>query len=312
MHGMRGKIEKGFILAMKKWLLQMKEGARLSMEEFSIKYPEDGYRLRGKGIIITADGILPRLVKREPRFAGWSSVVVVHSDMVASGGKPEALLISVTATNRSQLKKITEGVKDASSLLGIPVCGGHTILGGFPSISAFLAGKAVLRRAVRRVSTFLVGLLTDMEGKRGTELFPSWNSFYNKTPEEINRKRRCILNLYSSGLLHSLKDISTGGIPGTWAIAMEEKGCGGELYLDSIPCPPEMDFGEWLKAFQSFGFIAFLNQDSAGEVKRRCEDAGLVFEIIGESRTDRKLYLVQGNNRFEFFDFSKERILKWD
>ncbi len=301
-------ISRNYFKSFKRWIKEMKEGAGISMKEFSIKKSEDGHEILGKGIVVTADGILPELLKNSPFFAGWSSVVVVHSDMIASGGKPLELFVCICAEDKKNLRTILSGIKSASTLLRIPVSGGHTILKSPPSLSTFLVGEKKARN-IKTGKNLVIGLIFDENGKKGTKFFPSWNIFYRSSSEEIEMKRNCVLEITKLSFL--VKDISTGGILGTCAIALESMGTGGEVEIDRISPPPGIDLGYWLKAFQSFGFIVFTKGELVDIIKNKCEKNGLGFEVIGRTLKERIFYVIYNSKRIKFFDFSKERILKW-
>jgi len=303
------RIFKNYLKSFKEWVRGMKEGARISMEEFSIEKPEDGHEVSKKKVIITADGILPELIKKSPFFAGWSSVVVVHSDMVASGGMPLELFVSISAENKRRLKTLLSGIKSASSLLGIKISGGHTILGRTSSLSTFLIGEKIGGFKKIKSKNLIMGLLFDRKGRKGTRFFPSWNSFFKSSSEEIKRKRRCVLEVTKFSSL--VKDISTGGILGTCAIALEALGLGGEIDIARISPPDGISLEYWLKAFQSFGFLIFTKEEFVDMIKEKCEKNSLRFDVIGRTLKEKKFYIVCGSKRIKFFDLSRERILRW-
>lgn len=302
-------LSENFLKSFKNWVKDMKEGAGISMREFVIKKPEDGYEVKGKKIVATADGILSNILKNSPFFAGWSSVVVVHSDMVACGALPLNLFISVSAKNKEHLRKILKGIKSASSLLDVPVSGGHTILGAHPSLSAFLIGEKKTHTKKFREKNLIIGLLYDRKGKKGTDLFPSWNSFFRSTTYEIKRKREGVLEILKYASF--VKDISSGGILGTSAIALESMELGGEIEVKRISPPMGLEVEYWLKAFHSFGFLVFTKEQLVDIIRKKVEECGLRFDVIGRTFKGNRFYILHNSRRMEFFDFSRESILKW-
>src|SRR3972149_5846620 len=100
-----------------------------------------------------------------------------------------------------------------------------------------------------------------------------------------------------------------GGILGTIAILLESSGVGGDIYLDDIPKPQELEMVDWLKTFLSFGFVLSADLKEAGEILRIFEEKGIAASIIGEVRKNKVVDLVWGKEREVLFDFNKEAII---
>ena len=79
-------------------------------------------------LLMASEGINPGLVKKEPWFAGWSSVLVNISDIAAMGGKPIALVNSIWS-DKNDLEKhnqILSGMNFACEKFNVPMVGGHS------------------------------------------------------------------------------------------------------------------------------------------------------------------------------------------
>ena len=79
-------------------------------------------------LLMASEGISPSLVEKEPWFAGWSSVLVNISDIVAMGGKPLALVNSIWS-DKNDLEKhnqILAGMSFACEKFNVPMVGGHS------------------------------------------------------------------------------------------------------------------------------------------------------------------------------------------
>src|SRR6185369_5496551 len=62
---------------------------------------DDGAPVPGTDVVAACDAILPAMVERDPRWAGWCAVLVNVNDLAAMGATPVGLLDALGARDRS-------------------------------------------------------------------------------------------------------------------------------------------------------------------------------------------------------------------
>ncbi len=80
----------------------------------------DGY------LLMAGEGIVPELVRRDPWFAGFCSIMVNVNDIAAMGGVPYAVTSVLFASDAVDNERVLAGMIAASRAFGVPVVGGHT------------------------------------------------------------------------------------------------------------------------------------------------------------------------------------------
>ena len=131
----------------------------------------DGY------LLLAAEGIWPQLVRQDPWFAGWCSVMVNVSDVAAMGGVPIAVVDAVWSTSVEESEPLWAGMKAAAQAYGVPIVGGHT------NCHSPYAGLAVsiLGRARRLITSFdarpgdVLVMVVNMAGEYYGD-YPFWNA----------------------------------------------------------------------------------------------------------------------------------------
>ena len=93
--------------------------------------------------LIAMEGFMNEFVESEPWFAGWCSVMVNLSDIVAMGGRGLAMTNAIWAPDKVYAEKILSGMREASETYNIPIVGGHTNLKtDRPQLAATILGRA--------------------------------------------------------------------------------------------------------------------------------------------------------------------------
>lgn len=77
-------------------------------------------------LLLAADGIMESLMKANPFFAGYYSVLVNINDISAMGGKPLAMVDVLSMKDEKVCGQVMKGMERAVRKFGVPVVGGHT------------------------------------------------------------------------------------------------------------------------------------------------------------------------------------------
>ena len=142
-------------------------------------------------LLLAAEGMLPSLVKTDPWFAGWCSVLVNVSDIYAMGGRPIAVVDAVWSSSQEKAGPIWDGMIAASRALNVPIVGGHTNCHSeYEAVSV-----AILGRSQHLISSFqaepgdVLLLVTDFNGKPYPQFPYCWDTATHATfPISIQRK----------------------------------------------------------------------------------------------------------------------------
>jgi hypothetical protein len=265
----------------------------------------------GEGyLLLAAEGILPELVRDEPRFAGFCAVLVNVSDVYAMGGRPLAVVDALFSTDAASAEPMWAGMRDAAALLGVPIVGGHTNLHSpYPALAAAVLGRArrLLTSFDARPGDHLVAAV-DLRGRMHPR-HPFWNAATQAPAERLRADLEILPRLAETGLAHAGKDISMGGLVGTALMLLEASGVGATLDLDSVPRPAEVDAGEipwstWLLCFPSLGFLLAAPPARSAEVVARFSGRGIAAAVIGNVEAGHSLTLAREGAREALWDLA--------
>jgi putative N-acetyltransferase (TIGR04045 family) len=214
---------------------------------------DDGAPVPGSDLVAACDAILPSMVERDPRWAGWCAVLVNINDLAAMGATPVGLLDAVGARDAAHARRILAGLGEAAAAWGIPILGGHTQLGVPAALSATALGRAARPvpggggRPGDRVR------LTADLGGRWRPGYPGrqWDSTSDRTSAELRRMQSFVGRARPA----AAKDVSMAGLAGTLGMLAEASGCGAVLDVASMPRPAAASMGDWLTCFPGFAMI---------------------------------------------------------
>jgi AIR synthase-related protein len=263
----------------------------------------------GEGfLLLAAEGILPELVRSEPRFAGYCAVLVNVSDIYAMGGRPLAVVDALFATDAAAAEPVWAGMRDAASALGVPIVGGHTNLHSpYPALAAAVLGRAraLLTSFDARPGDHLVAAI-DLRGRMHAR-HPFWNAATGAPADRLRADLEVLPGLAEDGLAAAGKDISMGGLVGTALMLLEASGVGATLKLEAIPRPrggaavgsgvdadPSSSWAAWLLAFPSYGFLLSVPPSASAEVVARFTERGIGAAVIGRVEPGHALALASG------------------
>ena len=263
----------------------------------------DGYQL------LAMEGMLPDFVLRDPKAAGWSSVMVNISDIAAMGGRPSAIVNAYWHNDDEASAILLKHMKRACDVFGIAFAGGHSSIQ--PSFTPNLA-VAIMGQAKQLLSCHHIKpgqrlfMLTDLTGSWHGNM-PYWGCVQGKTPEQIRQQWNVPAELAEAGLAVAAKDISNGGLLGTLIMMLELTGCGANLDLSAIP-KPAGDLFRWLRAFQSYGFLLAVEPEKVSALLHYFQHSHLTCRPIGSFTDDGKIQLDYAGATAEFWDIKQQPL----
>lgn len=236
--------------------------------------------LDGSFLLVTAEAIFPPFVAADPHSAGFAAVLTNLNDVAAMGGRPLAIVDTIVGPE-PLARQALEGMREAASLYGVPIVGGHlTVRDGPASISAFALGRAQQPLSTRRAAPGQVLLLAAcLDGEMRPD-FP----FFSAVSRRQGRMRQDLALLpqaAEAGLCIAAKDVSMAGLLGSLAMLLEVNRLGAAVNLASIPRPSAVPLVSWVEAFPSYGFLLCSEADRVEACRRFFESAELACASIG-------------------------------
>ncbi|MFD4546710.1 MSMEG_0567/sll0787 family protein [Streptomyces sp. NPDC058466] len=220
---------------------------------------DDGAPVPGTDVIAACDAIVPSMVERDPKWAGWCGVLVNVNDLAAMGASPLGLLDALGAKDAAHAARILAGLGRAAQAYGLPVLGGHTQLGVPAALSVTALGRT--DRPVPGGGGrpgHAVRLTTDLGGSwRAGYRGRQWDSSTRRRTDEL----RAMTGAVAAARPAAAKDVSMAGIAGTLGMLAEASGCGAVLDVAAVPRPRAASMGDWLTCFPGF---AMLTTDAPG------------------------------------------------
>ena len=263
----------------------------------------DGY------LLLATEGLWPPLVEAEPWFAGWCAVLVNVSDIYAMGGYPIAVVDALWSQTEPQATLLWEGMLAASNAFNVPIVGGHTNCHspyGALSVAILGRARALLTSFDAQPGERLL-LVTNLRG-RSHPKYPFWDAATMAEPTDLQRHFSLLPQMAEKGLCQAGKDVSMGGIIGTTLMLLETSGCGAMLDLDTVPCPHNLPFDQWLLSFPSYGFLLSVSANHVVAVQKLFQAEGLACEPIGQITAEPQLILSSGDDSQLFWDFEAQTL----
>lgn len=263
----------------------------------------------GGYLLMSCDGILPELVKREPYWAGYCAVLVSTSDIYAMGGRPTAITNLLSAPDERTASLIAEGMAEGCRKFQIPMVGGHYLPGEAEGVGTSIIGKASkLLRASQAAPGQSLIVAVDLAGKLFKD-YPQWDCTSVHSPETLLAKFELLPRLAEEGLAASARDISNAGILGTIAMLAENAGCGAVVELEHIPKPEAMDWERWLRVFPGYGFIVATGSECCDRVIELFASEGITASVVGELNDDSRILIQKDEDKAVLIDWHEEALV---
>ncbi len=302
----RGVVRKAPIESVARSLLPEPSGVVLAARG------EDSAAIRhGKDVLLlAADGIVQDLVDKDPRWAGYCSVLVNANDIAAMGGLPVAAVNVLSSGDAKTRARLVSGMRDACDKFGVPMVGGHLHPDtGYDAVDVAMLGRTTPSRLVLSSGAKAgdaVVFAMDLEGGFTPGIPYSWDTTSRKSPEEVQSRLRTMHKL--APVLTAGKDISNPGCLGTLGMLLEASSKGAEVDIGLIPMPSGEDMAQWLLAFQGCGFVTTCAQKAVGRVCSGFDSAGLSAAVCGRVTSDGRLRVGLAGKNAVVFDFKKDKL----
>ncbi len=264
-------------------------------------------------LLLAADGIMEDLMEKNPYWAGYCSVLVNINDIAAMGGRCLGMVNVLSIKNRAILDEVLKGMTEALKKFDVPMLGGHV----HPDCNYNAVDVAVLGAAKKDSVIFSntanigdeVIFAMDIDGDFTPGLPYSWDTTSSKTPETVQEQIAVMSQIGEKKLVTAAKDISNPGVLGTLGMLLESSKKGAEVDLEKVPKPENVDFLQWLKAYQGCGFVVTCEESDSKEVIRTFKDVGIIAEVVGIITSDLKLNISYDEEDETLFDFRKNPII---
>jgi hypothetical protein len=268
--------------------------------------------LGDRAILFSAEGIWDKIVKKNPYWAGYCSVIVNVNDTLAMGGKPLAIVDVIASSKEEVYLKMARGLKDASEKYGVPIVSGHFHPDTeYDMISAAIIGEtdkdSVIYSHTAREGDYII-MAIDLRGKLHPDFEFNWDSITDKRKDEIKGLIRLMEKLGEARLVSAGKDISNPGIIGTLAMLCETSGVGAIVNINRVPRPFTIDIPHWLKVYPGYGFILTASEENISHCLKLFREEGINAEVVGRVEREMKVIISDGRKKEVVFDLEKDRI----
>ena len=263
-------------------------------------------------LLLAADGIMEDLMEKNAFWAGYCSVLVNVNDIAAMGGLPLGMVSVISMKEGKVLTEVLEGIKAGIEKFGVPMVGGHTHPDcDYNAIDVGILGyvkkdEVILSSNAEKGDDIIFSM--DIDGRFTPKIHYSWDSTSFKDPRIVQKQVMVMNTLAHKRLLTAGKDISNPGSLGTLAMLLETSQKGGEVDLQKIPKPEDVDFIQWLKAYQGCGYVVTCKPENSKEVIKLYQTVGLSAAVVGNVTDDNTLRITDGGEYKVLFDFSKDVI----
>jgi AIR synthase-related protein len=260
--------------------------------------------------LLASEGIQTEFLQSDPWRAGWSAVMANVSDISAMGGTPLGIVSTLWHNDPQTAKSISEGIQKACEVFDIHYGGGHLNISSIsqPNLSVAINGKANNLLSCWHVEPEMtVYALTNQVGHwQGNNKY--WNCLSKRSPENIRSDWHLPNFIANNNMASAAKDISNAGFIGTLIMMMELTESGLDISLDAIKPPQDVDLVDWLRAFQSYGFIFCCTKEQGEKLTRFFANRPLTLHNIGLVRKDADIHLHWKGDRETIWQFDKQPL----
>ena len=304
----RGVVRKGPIAPVARKLIP------IQMDDVLAAYGEDAAVIKcGREILLmAADGVIQDLIKRDPYWAGYSSVLVNVNDIAAMGGIPVALVDVIACGDESVREKIVDGMREASDKFGVPIVGGHLHPdSSYQAIDVAILGKTDRSRLILSSGASdgdPIIFASDLDGEFTNGVPYSWDTTSKKSKEYVRRQIRVMNKI--APFVTAGKDISNAGALGTLGMLLEASGVGASVDLSKIPTPKSSDISmlQWLTCYQGCGFVLTCREARTAIVIDELARVDITAAVVGMVDKKRQVEVSLDGQREVLFDFASDTL----
>jgi putative methanogenesis marker protein 2 len=263
-------------------------------------------------LLLAADGIMESLMKTDPCYAGYFAVLVNINDIAAMGGTPGAMVNIISMKDERVCAQVMKGIERAVKKFGVPMVGGHT----HPDCQYHAIDVAILGSVDKDAVIFShtaqdgddILFLMDLEGFYPSDLPYAWDTTTRKGVDIVRAQFDVMVEIGKKGIATAGKDMSNPGCIGTLGMLLETSGMGGDVNVDLIPRPDNVDFTQWALSYQGCGFVLTCRPEHSKEIMAMFKKVKVDGAVVGKVDPSRKLVLRSGNEERVLFDFNKDII----
>ncbi len=265
-----------------------------------------------EALLLAADGIWDKLMKADPEWSGYCSVLVNVHDIAAMGGRPLGMVDVFSSNSNEITRRVLKGMKDGIDKFGVPIVGGHVHPDTpYSAVDVAILGVAkkdcIIYSSTARAGDDVV-LAIDLDGRVHPSCDLNWDSTYLKDSTIVREQVSSMVELGEKKLLTAGKDVSNPGIIGTLGMLLEVSGVGADVDMGAMPKPEELEYDHWLKMYPGMGFIVTCKPENTKKVLETYRRHKLHASKIGKIVSDPRLDIVEGAERATVFDFRMHEI----
>lgn len=280
--------------------------------EIVASFGEDAAVIRRdhEALLFAADGVWGKLMRADPEWSGYVSVLVNVHDIAAMGGRPLAMVDVFSTKHKETFDRVCQGMSQAIEKFGVPIVGGHMHPDtDFDSLDVAILGVAgldsVIYSSTAKPGDYVV-VGVDLDGHPHPSVEVNFDSTSFKDPEVLRRQLESMPRLGDECLVTAGKDISNPGMLGTLGMLIECSGVGAEVDIEAIPVPESLDMTSWLKMYPGMGFVVTTREPDA--VVDVFEEHLLTGACIGRIIEEPRLDVNYAGEKATIFDLSREII----
>ncbi|HTX44382.1 MAG TPA: methanogenesis marker 2 protein [Methanocella sp.] len=265
-----------------------------------------------EALLLAADGIWDKLMRADPEWSGYCSVLVNVHDIAAMGGRPLGMVDVFSSNSNEITQRVLKGMKDGIDKFGVPIVGGHVHPDTpYSALDVAILGIAkkdcIIYSSTARPGDDVV-LAIDLDGRVHPSCDLNWDSTYLKDAFIVRDQVSSMVELGEKKLLTAGKDVSNPGIIGTLGMLLEVSGVGADVDMAAMPKPARLEYDHWLKMYPGMGFIVTCRPENTTKVLGVYRKHKLNAFKVGKIVSDPRLDIVRDNERATVFDFRLHEI----
>ena len=265
-------------------------------------------------ILLAADGIWGQLMSVNPYWAGYCSVLVNVNDIAAMGGKPIAMVNTMSIFDDEIYDDLLQGIVDGCKKFNVPMVGGHLHPDSeFNSLDVAIAGIAKKDSLITSAGANVgdkVLVAIDTDGRQHPQFALNWDTTYEKDEKLVQDQIKVMQEIAEAHLPTAGKDISNPGTLGTLEMLLEASGVGACVNLESIPKNPNVEWDDWLRAYPGAAFVLTAKEENCQEIIDALSPYSFEVAVVGDVIEEKKLYLEYGDEKAVLFSQEKNPVLK--
>ncbi len=252
-------------------------------------------------VLLAADGIWGQLMSVNPYWAGYCSVLVNVNDIAAMGGKPIAMVNTLSINDDEIYDELLQGIVDGCRKFNVPMVGGHLHPDAeFNSLDVAIAGIAKKDSMITSAGANIgdkVLVAIDTDGRQHPQFALNWDTTYDKDEKLVQDQIKVMQEIAERHLPTAGKDISNPGTLGTLEMLLEASGVGANVDLESIPKNPDVPWDEWLMAYPGAAFVMTAKEENCQEIIDTLSPYSFEVAVVGDVIDEKVLYLNYGEEK---------------